>query len=119
MPDESAFTKGKQAAALPAGPSLKRYSSRRQHLDQAFLTARLANARGYDRIAGYFSSSLLELAGETLETVSGKIRVIRNSDLHPADVQTTKAAQSRLRNTSTMEGWRKDSEATALWLGPG
>ena len=43
---------------------LNRYSSRRQPLDAGFLNARLASARSYDRIAGYFSSSILEVAGE-------------------------------------------------------
>lgn len=72
---------------------ISRYSSRRQRLDRIFLTDKLKNALSYDRIAGYFSSSLLELAGETLDTVTGKIRVVCNSDLHPLDVQTAKAAK--------------------------
>jgi len=63
--------------------SVQRFSSRRQRLDRSFLAARLAGAQGYDRIAGYFSSSLLEIVGEELDTVAGKIRVICNSDLHP------------------------------------
>ncbi len=70
-----------------------RYSSRRQPLGRSFLAARLQGAQSYDRIAGYFSSSLLELVGEELESVSGKIRVVCNSDLHPLDVQTAKAAK--------------------------
>jgi hypothetical protein len=32
-----------------------------------FLETRLTGAIGYDRIAGYFDSSLFELAGEALE----------------------------------------------------
>ena len=69
------------------------FSSRRQRLDRSFLAARLQNARAYDRIAGYFSSSLLELVGEELDTISGPIRVICNSDLDPLDVQTARAAR--------------------------
>lgn len=76
---------------------IRRFSSRRQRLDQSFLAARLAGAQTYDRIAGYFSSSILEIAGEQLEAVAGPIRVICNSDLHPQDVQTAKAAQAALR----------------------
>jgi hypothetical protein len=34
-----------------------------------FLATRLQGARRYDRIAGFFSSSLLEVAGEALELV--------------------------------------------------
>ena len=37
---------------------IERHSSRRHPLDAGFLTARLASARSYDRIAGYFSSSI-------------------------------------------------------------
>ena len=73
--------------------SVSRFSSRRQRLDRSFLAERLRNARSYDRIAGYFSSSLLELVGEELDSVSGPIRVICNSDLDPLDVQTAKAAR--------------------------
>jgi hypothetical protein len=59
----------------------RRFSSRREPLDRSFLCARLRHAQSYDRIAGYFSSSLVEVAGEELESVSGKVRMICNSDL--------------------------------------
>lgn len=75
---------------------ITRFSSRRQHLDRAFLADRLKGAQSYDRIAGYFSSSLLEVAGEEIESISGKVRVICNSDLLPMDVQTAQAAKSGL-----------------------
>ena len=42
---------------------LNRYPSRRQPLDAGFLNARLTGAMSYDRTAGYFSSSILEVAG--------------------------------------------------------
>jgi len=74
-----------------------RYSSRRQPLDQSFLNQRLSGARSYDRIAGYFSSSILEVAGEALETVSGPIRLVCNSDLDAKDVETARAANLALR----------------------
>jgi superfamily II DNA or RNA helicase len=72
---------------------MQRFSSRRQRLDRSFITGRLKGALAYDRIAGYFSSSLLEVIGEELESVSGLIRVVCNSDLHPLDVQTARAAK--------------------------
>ena len=72
---------------------ISRYSSRRQRLDRTFLADRLKGALCYDRIAGYFSSSLFEVMGEELESMTGKIRVICNSDLHPKDVQTAQAAK--------------------------
>lgn len=74
-----------------------RYSSRRQHLDSSFLTRHLTNAEKYDRIAGYFSSSILEVAGEAIETMSGTVRVICNSELQVRDVNTARAANYALR----------------------
>jgi hypothetical protein len=56
-----------------------------------FLEDRLANAIGYDRIAGYFDSSLFELAGEALESVHGPIRIVCNSDIQAKDVETASA----------------------------
>ena len=75
---------------------MHRFSSRRERLDRSFLASRLQDARSYDRIAGYFSSSLLELVGEEIDTISGKVRVVCNSNLHPIDVQTAKAAKIAL-----------------------
>jgi|GEM_PF-6485097 len=45
---------------------IHRYSSRRSPLND-FLATQLQGARRYDRIAGFFRSSLLEVAGEALE----------------------------------------------------
>ena len=81
----------------PEPSPIRRFSSRRQRLDQSFLTERLNGAKAYDRIAGYFSGSIIETAGETLETVEGKIRVICNSGLDPSDVATARAAATAIR----------------------
>ncbi|HFQ95416.1 MAG TPA: helicase SNF2, partial [Anaerolineae bacterium] len=80
---------------------INRFSSRRQRLDKSFLSQRLRNALAYDRIAGYFRSSLLEVAGEELESVQGAIRVVCNSDLSPADVATARAAKLAMRREWT------------------
>lgn len=72
---------------------MNRYSSRRHKLDQQFLNEKLNSAASYDRIAGYFSSSILEVAGESIENVAGKVRVICNSGLSPADVAVANYAQ--------------------------
>jgi hypothetical protein len=78
---------------VDANPApIRRFSSRRERLDSSFLTALLAGARAYDRIAGYFSSSILEIAGECLESVQGAVRMVCNSGLHPHDVATARAA---------------------------
>ena len=75
----------------------ERHSSRRRPLDASFLNPRLRGARSYDRIAGYFSSSILEVAGEALETVTGNIRLVCNSHLARVDVEIAKAAQAGMR----------------------
>jgi len=76
---------------------IHRFSSRRTRLDQTFLNQRLQGAQAYDRIAGYFRSSILEVAGEALESITGQIRVICNSDLNLQDVNTAKAANYAMR----------------------
>jgi len=72
---------------------MNRYSSRRQKLDKQFLIEKLKNAASYDRIAGYFCSSILEVAGESIENVEGIVRVVCNSGLSPEDVAVANYAQ--------------------------
>lgn len=76
---------------------IKRYSSRREELSSSLLNKRLMGAKSYDRIAGYFSSSILEIAEEAIETMEGKIRIICNSGLDVKDVQSAKLAQDAMR----------------------
>lgn len=78
---------------------LRRHSSRRGRLDQSVLNQRLEGAISYDRIAGYFRSSLFEVAGEALAKITGPVRVICNSDIDPQDMTTAVAAQSALRRS--------------------
>ncbi|WP_431064808.1 phospholipase D-like domain-containing anti-phage protein [Methylotuvimicrobium sp.] len=78
---------------------ITRHSSRENLLQESFLNQRLQNAQSYDRIAGYFRSSIFEVAGEALDTVTGTIRVVCNSDLNPDDVLTAKVAQQALRKS--------------------
>lgn len=81
------------------GSSIRRFSSRRGKLDASFLRERLKGAQSYDRIAGYFRSSLLEIAGEELEAVTGKVRMVCNSDLAMEDIQTARAAAMAVRKS--------------------
>ncbi|HSW36094.1 MAG TPA: phospholipase D-like domain-containing protein, partial [Candidatus Limnocylindrales bacterium] len=76
---------------------INRFSSRATRLDKQFLNDKLQSARSYDRIAGYFSSSVLEIAGEALESISGKVRLVCNSQLEKEDCITATAAASALR----------------------
>ena len=76
---------------------INRYSSRTTPLDESFLNRKLKGAVNYDRIAGYYCSSILEVAGESIENVSGKVRVICNSGINKEDAEVAKAADIRLR----------------------
>jgi hypothetical protein len=79
--------------------TLQRHSSRRSRLDHAVLNQRLDGAASYDRIAGYFRSSLFEVAGEAIAKVTGPVRIICNSDLDPQDLATAASAQAALRRS--------------------
>jgi len=73
--------------------------TRHTRLDQVVLNQRLDGAASYDRIAGYFRSSLFEVAGEAVMAVTGKVRIICNSDLDPKDLETAASAQQALRRS--------------------
>lgn len=92
---------------------LQRHSSRRNRLDRAVLNQRLEGAVSYDRIAGYFRSSLFEVAGEAIAKVAGPVRIICNSDLDPQDLVTAAAAQAALRR-SWCAGMPEDAPPSAI-----
>lgn len=71
--------------------AINRFSSRRQRLYDAFLGKRLPGAVQYDRIAGYFQSSLLALAAEEFKAIQ-KVRIVCNTDVNPADVHAVRQA---------------------------
>lgn len=78
---------------------LQRHSSRRSRLHRSVLAERLQGAASYDRIAGYFRSSLFEVAGEALASLNGPIRIVCNADIDPQDMATAAAAQAALRQS--------------------
>jgi hypothetical protein len=92
---------------------LQRHSSRRTRLDHTVLKQRLEGAASYDRIAGYFRSSLFEVAGEAVMKVAGKVRMICNSDIDPKDMETAAAAQAAMRR-SWCSGHPEDAPPAAL-----
>ncbi len=89
---------------------INRFSSRRQRLDKAFLSARLKGARSYKRIAGYFRSSIFELVGEEIASIP-KVQIVCNSELDAADIAISK----HVRDTALKERWNEaPSEVEAL-----
>lgn len=75
--------------------SIRRLSSRLQPLDTSFLMRHLPGALCYKRIAGYFTSSLFEVAGEILENIP-EVRIVCNVDVHPDDLKVAQLRESKL-----------------------
>lgn len=89
---------------------INRFSSRRQRLDHAFLSKKLAGAKSYRRIAGYFRSSIFELVGEEIAGIP-KVQIVCNSELDAADVVVSK----HVRETALKERWNEaPAEVEAL-----
>ena len=89
--------------------TLRRFSSRTEPLDTAFLSKSLQGASRYYRIAGYFRSSIFELVGEELSTIPD-VRIICNSELDMVDFKIATG-----RNVALKEKWNKiDVEAESL-----
>jgi hypothetical protein len=76
-------------------PIIQRFSSRTHRLDRTVLTQYLKEARRYHRIAGYFTSSLFEIAGEYLEGIE-EVRIVCNSDVRSEDIKVAKVHESKL-----------------------
>lgn len=74
---------------------IQRYSTRQERIDTTVLTKELQNARRYDRIAGYFTSSLFEIAGEQLARI-GQVRIVCNADVAAEDLQVAKNREAAL-----------------------
>jgi superfamily II DNA or RNA helicase len=89
---------------------IRRFSSRHERLDKAFLNQKLKGARSYRRIAGYFRSSIFELVGEEIAEIP-VVQIVCNSELDAADVVVSK----HVRETALKERWNEQSaEVEAL-----
>lgn len=75
--------------------SIRRFSSRTHRLDASFLMQHLAGAKSYKRIAGYFTSSLFEVAGEALEHIP-EVKIVCNVDIHPDDLKVAQLRESKM-----------------------
>jgi hypothetical protein len=103
------------------------YSSRRSPLKD-FLATQLQGTRRYDRIAGFFSSSLLEVAGEALERMtpeSGEtcVRVVCNSCHNPLDVRAFPPETSNFpeKSANVISKWVSPdqlNESYVIWRAP-
>jgi hypothetical protein len=85
------------------GGRLSRFSSRQARLSHAYLADRLKGAQTYDRIAGYFRSSIFELVGEQIDTIE-RVRIVANADLDPEDVEAAQRVREALLFQKFLEG---------------
>ena len=75
--------------------TIKRFSSRTHRLDDSFLLKHLKGARSYKRIAGYFTSSLFEVAGELIGAIPD-VKIVCNVDIHPDDLKIAQLRESKM-----------------------
>ena len=75
--------------------TIRRFSSRTHRLDQTVLLEHLKGARSYKRIAGYFTSSLFEVAGELLDEIP-EVKIVCNVDIHPDDLRVAKLREAKM-----------------------
>lgn len=87
---------------------ISRFSSRNQRLSHVFLKDRLKGAETYDRIAGYFRSSIFDLIHEEISTI-GRVRIVCNSDLDPRDL-TAAGLSQRARDQAQVERWHEQGD---------
>src|SRR5207247_7229180 len=96
-PDDPNAAAGRREPPCLIVMPLNRFSSRRHRLYDAFLGDRLKGARSYDRIAGYFQSSLLGLAAAELKAIP-QVRIVCNTEVNPADVHAIRHATGSRRH---------------------
>lgn len=87
---------------------ISRFSSRNQRLSHVFLKDRLKGAETYDRIAGYFRSSVFDLIHEEISTI-GRVRIVCNADLDPRDL-TAAGLSQRARDQAQVERWHDQGD---------
>jgi hypothetical protein len=74
---------------------IARHSSRRERLDKSFLIPLLERAVRYRRIAGYFTSSLFEVAGEHIKNIPD-VQIVCNSDIRSEDLRVSGVIEQRM-----------------------
>lgn len=77
--------------------SIQRFSSRTSALHETTLLPYLRRAERYYRIAGYFTSSLFEIAGEELSRIPD-VRIVCNGDISAEDLAVSKQSRGAKRN---------------------
>ena len=84
---------------------IRRFSSRTHRLDSSFLLQHLKGARSYKRIAGYFTSSLFEVANELLDAIP-EVKIVCNVDIHPDDLKIAQLRESKMFGVAWIVSYR-------------
>ena len=94
---------------------IERYSSRQTRLHESALLPHLRQARRYYRIAGYFTSSLFEIAGEEIAEIED-VRIVCNSDVQAEDLEIAnpRRAAARKREVALLGRLEPQTEVDAL-----
>ncbi len=88
---------------------IRRFSSRQGEPYNDYLSDQLEGAQNYWRIAGYFTVSVLEIAGDAIGKLTGKARIVCNSQLTEREFQAT---GGRAMNREWGGYWQDAEEAT-------
>lgn len=75
--------------------AIRRFSSRTHRLDESFLAEQLKGAKRYRRIAGYFTSSLFEVAHEWIDQIPD-VQIVCNVDIHPDDLKVAQVCEAKM-----------------------
>lgn len=75
--------------------SIIRFSSRTHRLDESFLIKHFKGAKRYRRIAGYFTSSLFEVAYEWIDQIPD-VQIVCNVDIHPDDLKVAQVCEAKM-----------------------
>ena len=87
---------------------ISRFSSRNHRLSHVFLKDRLTGATTYDRIAGYFRSSVFDLIHEEISTID-RVRIVCNADHDPRDLTAATLSQ-KARDQAQVERWHDQGD---------
>jgi superfamily II DNA or RNA helicase len=90
---------------------IRRFSSRQGAPYQEYLNNQLTDAKNYWRIAGYFTVSVLEIAGDAIESLQGTAKIICNSQL---DAKEFNAVGGSAMNREWGAQWVEASSAEKI-----
>jgi superfamily II DNA or RNA helicase len=93
---------------------ISRFSSRSENLTRSFLKDRLRDAVTYDRISGYFRSTLFSLIEEELSTID-RVRLVCNAEIDPRDILVA-GVSDPTSDRAQMEAFTADRDAASPLL---